>query len=89
LPPVWQQVSQLRSRPRPRQSREHVLPTGELFVLEWPDIDHGGGFLLVRRSLEEIDGQVRVKDVKTPKPRRRVNLAPQMLAALREHRKRM
>jgi integrase len=62
---------------------------GELFALAWPDIDLEGGFLMVRRSLEEIDGKVRVKDVKTPKARRRIHLAPQTLAALHEHRKAM
>jgi integrase len=62
---------------------------GELFALEWPDIDLEGGFLSVRRSLEEIDGQLRIKDVKTPKARRRIHLAPQTVAALHEHRKRM
>jgi integrase len=62
---------------------------GELFALGWPDIDLDGGFLSVRRSLEEIDGKVRVKDVKTPKARRRIHLAPQTVAALHEHRKAM
>jgi integrase len=62
---------------------------GELFALEWPDIDLEGGFLCVRRSLEEIDGKLRVKDVKTPKGRRRIDLAPQTVAALHEHRKAM
>jgi integrase len=62
---------------------------GELFALEWPDFDLEGGKVMVRRSLEEIDGRLRVKDVKTPKARRRIHLAPQTIAALHEHRKRM
>lgn len=62
---------------------------GELFALEWPDIDLESGFLSVRRSLEEIDGKLRVKDVKTPKARRRIHLASQTIAALHEHRKSM
>jgi integrase len=62
---------------------------GELFALEWGDIDLAGGFLMVRRSLEEIDGHIRIKDVKTPKARRRIHLAPQTVAALHEHRKRI
>jgi integrase len=60
---------------------------GELFGLEWADVDLDGGFLSVRRSVEEIDGKLRVKDVKTPKARRRIHLAPQSIAALHEHRK--
>jgi integrase len=62
---------------------------GELFALEWPDINLESGFLSVRRSLEEISGKTRVKDVKTPKARRRIHLAPQTIAALHLHRKRM
>jgi integrase len=62
---------------------------GELFALEWPDIDLEGGFLMVRRSLEEIDGRLRIKDVKTPKARRRIHMAPQTIAALHNHRKHM
>jgi integrase len=62
---------------------------GELFALSWSDIDLEGGYVMVRRSLEEIGGKVRVKDVKTPKARRRIHLAPQTIAALHEHRKAM
>jgi integrase len=62
---------------------------GEIFALEWHDTDLEGGHLMVRRSLEEIDGKVRVKEVKTPKARRRIQLAPQTVAALHEHRKQM
>jgi integrase len=70
-----------------------ALDTGmrpcELFALEWPDIDLPGGFLSVRRSLEEIGGKLRVKEVKTPKARRRIHLSAQTVAALHEHRKSM
>jgi integrase len=62
---------------------------GELFGLEWRDIDLDAGFLSVRRSLEEIDGQLRIKDAKTPKARRRIHLAAPTIAALHEHRRRM
>jgi len=60
---------------------------GELLALEWQDVDLSAGFLIVRRSLEEIGGRLRVKDVKTAKSRRRIHLAPQTIAALHEHRK--
>jgi integrase len=62
---------------------------GELFALAWPDVDLAGGYLMVRRSLEEIDGIQRIKDVKTPKARRRIDLAPQTIEALHEHKKAM
>src|SRR5262249_41447522 len=32
---------------------------GELLALEWDDIDLDGAFLMVRRSLEEIEGKLR------------------------------
>ena len=41
---------------------------GELFGLEWPDVDFAGGFVQVRRSLEEISGYLRLKEVKTNVP---------------------
>jgi integrase len=47
------------------------------------------GAVFVRRSLEEINGRVRLKDVKTAKARRRIDLAPDTVAALNEHRRRM
>jgi integrase len=62
---------------------------GELFALGWEDVEFDKGCLQVRRSLEERKGQLRVKPVKTPKARRRIDLAAATLAALHEHRKRM
>jgi integrase len=60
---------------------------GELLALEWPDIDFAGGFLTITKSLEEISGELRVKDTKTAKGRRRVDLSPGTMAVLAEHRK--
>lgn len=62
---------------------------GELFALQWPDVDFDAGSVQVQRSLEEIDGYLRLKDVKTGKSRRRIDLSPFTLNVLHEHRKRM
>jgi hypothetical protein len=35
------------------------------------------------------DGRLRIKDVKTPKARRRIHMAPQTIAALHNHRRKM
>lgn len=62
---------------------------GELFALHWPDIDFGAGSVQVRRSLEEIAGKVRLKEVKTARSRRRIELSGFTLKALNEHREAM
>jgi integrase len=62
---------------------------GELFALGWNDIDFTGGFLQVRRSLEDIAGVLRIKEVKTKKGRRRIDLSARGLDVLHQHRKRM
>jgi integrase len=62
---------------------------GELFALLWPDVDFDGGFVSVTKSLEEINGALRVKGVKTAKSRRRIDLSLGTLAVLAEHRKAM
>jgi integrase len=60
---------------------------GELLALMWDDVDFEGGFLSITKSLEEIDGRVRVKATKTAKGRRRIDLSADTLAVLAEHRK--
>jgi integrase len=62
---------------------------GELFALAWTDVDLDRGFLTISKSLEEIDGIHRLKEVKTARGRRRIDLTAGTVAALREHRKRM
>jgi integrase len=62
---------------------------GELFALQWPDIDFDTGSVQVQRSLEEINGHLRVKETKSASGRRRIDLSAFTLAALHEHRKRM
>lgn len=59
---------------------------GELFGLHWADIDFNGGFLVVRRSLENLAGAARLKEPKTGKGRR-IDLPAFAVAALNDHRK--
>jgi integrase len=62
---------------------------GELFGLQWPDLDLETGHISVTHSLEEINGHLRLKDVKTKAARRRIKLSRLGLDALQEHRKSM
>ncbi len=68
---------------------DNGMRQGELFGLQWPDFDFDGGSVQVQRSLKEIKGKLRLKDVKTAKARRRIDLSPFTLSVLHEHRKRM
>jgi integrase len=61
---------------------------GELFALEWDDIDFASGSVMVRRALKEVKGRVWVEDLKTEKSRRRIELTQATMDALLEHRKR-
>lgn len=58
---------------------------GELFALQWSDVDFAAGCVTVQRSLEELSGKVRVKSTKTGNGRR-IDLPPLALDALRDHR---
>ncbi len=62
---------------------------GELLALHWPDVDFIGGHVQVVKSLEEISGHLRLKETKTKKARRRVDLTQTTLDALNRHRQRM
>jgi integrase len=61
---------------------------GELFALTWPDIDFDRRMVRINKSLEEKAGHLRVKETKTKKSRRSVEVSPETLAVLHEHRKR-
>jgi integrase len=61
----------------------------ELFGLAWEDLDLDEAAVNVQRSLEEIDGNFRVKEPKSAKGRRRIELPAFAVEALREHRRRM
>ena len=62
---------------------------GKLFALHWPDVDLEGRFITINKSLEEIDGVLRVKTPKTAKSRRRIDISAETVIALVEHRKNM
>jgi integrase len=62
---------------------------GELFGLQWPDIDFEAGSVQVQRTLEELRGVFRLKPPKTQAGRRRIELSLFTLDALLEHRKQM
>jgi integrase len=62
---------------------------GELFALRWGDIDWPGHAIRIVRSLEEIDGRLKVKDVKTKGSRRQVVISDVTMSALADHRKAM
>lgn len=62
---------------------------GELFGLEWSDVDFEAGAVSVNRTIEDITGTIRVKPPKTAKSRRRIDLPQAAVTALHEHRKAM
>lgn len=64
------------------------LRRGELLALRWDDADLEEGTLRVGRSLTREKGRYLMGDTKTKKGRRRVNLTPRTVAALKLHRKR-
>ncbi len=65
-----------------------LLRRGELLALRWEDADLERGTLRVGRSLTRERGRYLIGDTKTKKGRRRVNLTPRTVAALKAHRKR-
>ncbi len=64
------------------------LRLGELFGLQWPDVDLSAGTVSVRRTLTEVDGRLALAEPKSAKSRRMVALPAQVVDALSEHRKR-
>jgi integrase len=64
------------------------LRRGELLALRWDDADLERGTLRVGRSLTREKGRYLMGDTKNKKGRRRVNLTPRTVAALKAHRKR-
>lgn len=63
-----------------------TMGPAELFGLQKSDLTLKGGFLWVRHSLEEADGQTRlVSMLKNDHRRRRIDLPPIVIEALREH----
>ncbi len=64
------------------------LRRGELLGLRWDDADLDRGTLRVGRALVRVGGRHVVGETKTKRGRRRVNLTPRTVAALKAHRKR-
>jgi integrase len=64
------------------------LRLGEIFGLQWADVDLQGGSIFVRHTLTELAGRLSLSEPKTPKSRRRVALPAVVVEALHEHRKR-
>lgn len=62
---------------------------GELFGLEWRDVDLEAGVLSIHRSLVEAAGQISVGQPKTQKSRRSLDLPQNALQALLAHRARL
>jgi integrase len=65
------------------------LRQGELFALQWKDIDFEHGTVGVRRSLQDADGDRRLADPKTGASKRSVALSHRCIDALHEHRRRL
>jgi integrase len=57
---------------------------GELFALEWPDIDLENRAINVRRAASEANGHVTLVPCKTKKSVRRVDISPETVATLRQ-----
>jgi integrase len=64
------------------------LRRGELLGLRWDDADLERGTLRVGRALVREGGRHELGETKTRRGRRRVNLTPRTVAALKAHRKR-
>src|SRR5262249_54540026 len=62
---------------------------GELFALNWEDVDFAGKAISSTKNLEETKGRLKLKEVKRRKSRRRVILSDFTMEVLAEHRKAM
>jgi integrase len=58
---------------------------GELFALEWKNVDLHAGFLAVRHTLMELAGTHRLSEPKTAKSRRKIELPKLAIDALWKH----
>jgi integrase len=64
------------------------LRLGELFGLQWADLDLKASTLTVRRTLTEVNGKLSLAEPKSAKGRRLVTLPQRVTDALADHRKR-
>jgi integrase len=61
---------------------------GELFGLQWRDLDLEAGVMTVQRTLIEVNGHHEFGEPKTKRSRRRIDLPRYAVAALKAHRSR-
>jgi integrase len=61
---------------------------GELFGLQWSDVDLESGAIHVRHALQELNGKLELTEPKTAKSRRKIELGRLAIDALLDHRKR-
>ncbi len=64
------------------------LRRGEALGLHWDDVDLDAGTLRVRRTLQRVDGKLRLETTKTDRSRRTIALPQTVAVALRVHRAR-
>ncbi|HEY2882267.1 MAG TPA: site-specific integrase, partial [Pirellulales bacterium] len=62
---------------------------GELFGLQWSDVDLKAGTVTIHHTLQELDGHLKLKEPKTKSSRRKIDLTNVAIVALHDHRKRM
>jgi integrase len=62
---------------------------GELFGLQWDDVDLANATIHIHHSLQQIGGRLWLDEPKSPTARRIVNLPKMAVFALRAHRERM
>ena len=62
---------------------------GEIFGLQWPDVDLKAGALMVQHSLMELNGKLTLSEPKTARGRRKIDLPKMAVNALWKHKARM
>jgi integrase len=65
------------------------MRSGELFGLQWHDVDLKAGAIMVTHTLTELHGKWFLTEPKTAKGRRRINLPAMAIEALKKHRSQM
>jgi integrase len=63
--------------------------SGELLGLHWPDVNFDEGSIVITHTLEEVRGKFSLREPKTEKSRRKIDLPAGAVDALLEHRKAM
>ncbi len=61
---------------------------GELLALRWSNVNLDAGWLSVQEAVVMVDGRPQIREVKSKKSRRRIDLPPELVAVLRQHRAR-